>query len=174
MHSIDARVDEAVASRQDGAMADATGPPRYVEPGWFTRTVFNPLVAALTRAGVSVWGSRELRVRGRSSGEWRTNPVNLLSHDGQRYLVAPRGETQWVRNLRVAGEGELRVGHHVEAFRATELADDEKVPILRAYLKRWKAEVGVFFDGVSASSPESEVQRIAPNHPVFRVLQSSG
>ena len=79
--------------------------PRYVAPGWFTRTVFNPSVAFLTRAGFSVWGSRELRVRGRTSGEWRTTPVNLLSHDGERYLVAPRGETQWVKNLRAAGEG---------------------------------------------------------------------
>ena len=142
---------------------------RYVRPGWFTRRVFNPTVAALTRAGISVWGSRELRVRGRSSGEWRTTPVNLLSLAGDRYLVAPRGETQWVRNLRVAGQGELRVGRRTEAFRATELFDDEKVEVLRAYLKRWKAEVGVFFDGVSADAPDSELRRIASNHPVFRL-----
>ncbi len=144
--------------------------PRYVEPGWFTRTVFNPSVAWLSRAGFSVWGSRELRVRGRTSGEWRTTPVNLLALDGERYLVAPRGQTQWVKNLRVAGEGELRVGHHTEAFRAAEVADDDKVEILRAYLKRWKLEVGVFFDGVSATSPDAELRRIAPDHPVFRVL----
>ena len=144
--------------------------PRYVEPGWFTRTVFNPAIGWLTRAGFSVWGSRELRVRGRASGEWRTTPVNLLSHDGERYLVAPRGETQWVKNLRVAGEGELRVGHHTEGFRAEEVADDDKIEILRAYLKRWKLEVGVFFDGVSATSPDGELRRIAPDHPVFRIL----
>ena len=149
-------------------MADP-GSPRYVEPGWFTRTVFNPSVAWLTRAGFSVWGSRELRVRGRTSGEWRTTPVNLLSLEGARYLVAPRGQTQWVKNLRVAGEGELRVGHHTEAFRAEEVGDDEKVEILRAYLKRWKLEVGVFFDGVSATSPDAELRRIAPDHPVFRI-----
>ena len=143
--------------------------PRYVEPGWFTRSVFNPFIAWLTRAGVSVWGSRELRVRGRTSGEWRTTPVNLLSHDGERYLVAPRGHTQWVKNLRVAGEGELRVGHHTEPFRAEEIADDDKPEILRAYLKRWKLEVGAFFDGVSATSPDAELQRIAPDHPVFRI-----
>jgi deazaflavin-dependent oxidoreductase (nitroreductase family) len=118
---------------------------------------------------VSVWGSRELRVRGRKSGEWRTTPVNLLSIESQRYLVAPRGATQWVRNLRVAGEGELRVGRRIEPFRATEVADADKVPILRAYLKRWKAEVGVFFSGVSATSPEDDVRRIAPDHPVFRI-----
>ena len=144
--------------------------PRYVKPGWFTRKIFNPTVAALTRAGVSVWGSRQLRVRGRTSGEWRATPVNLLTFDGGRYLVAPRGETQWVRNLRVAQEGELRVGRRTEVFRATELGDDEKVEVLRAYLQRWKAEVGVFFDGVSAKSSDSELLRIAPNHPVFRLV----
>ena len=142
---------------------------RYIEPGWFTRSVFNPFIAWLTRAGFSVWGSRELRVRGRTSGEWRTTPVNLLSHDGDRYLVAPRGHTQWVKNLRVAGEGELRVGHHTEAFRAEEVADDDKVEVLRAYLKRWKLEVGAFFDGVSATSPDADLRRIAPDHPVFRI-----
>jgi deazaflavin-dependent oxidoreductase (nitroreductase family) len=143
--------------------------PRYVRPGWFTKRVFNPTIARLTRAGLSVWGSRELRVRGRKSGEWRTTPVNLLTYEADRYLVAPRGETQWVRNVRVAGAGELRVGRRTESFRATELADEEKVPILRAYLKRWKAEVGVFFDGVSAKSSDDELRRISPDHPVFRI-----
>jgi hypothetical protein len=109
-------------------MADNGSPARYVRPGWFTRHVFNPAVAALTRAGLSVWGSRELRVRGRKSGEWRATPVNLLSYETNRYLVAPRGETQWVRNLRVAGEGELRVGRRVESFRATEIADARRNP----------------------------------------------
>ena len=147
---------------------DATA-PRYVQPGWFTQHVFNPTVAVLTRSGVSVWGSRELRVQGRTSGEWRSTPVNLLTLERDRYLVAPRGQTQWVRNLRVAGTGELRVGKRTETFRATEVADDEKAPILRAYLQRWKAEVGVFFDGVSAKSTDEELLRIAPDHPVFQL-----
>ena len=140
---------------------------RYVAPGWFTRNIFNRVIAVLTRAGVSVWGSRELRVRGRTTGEWRSVPVNLLTHDGRRYLVAPRGHTQWVRNLRAAGEGELRVGRRTETFRATELADADKPPVLRAYLKRWKAEVGIFFSGVSATSTDDDLRRIAPDHPVF-------
>ena len=151
-------------------MADPA--PRYVEPGWFTRHVFNPAVALLTRAGISVWGSRELRVRGRTSGEWRTTPVNLLTLDGQQYLVAARGHTHWVRNLRVAGTGELRVGKRTETFSANEVADTDKSPILRAYLKRWKAEVGVFFDGVTGDSPDAQLQRIAPDHPVFRISAS--
>lgn len=140
-----------------------------MKPGWFTRNVFNRSVAVATRLGISVWGSRVLRVRGRTSGEWRETPVNLLTFDGHRYLVAPRGVTQWVKNLRVAGTGELVLGRKTETFTATEIDDADKLDILRAYLRRWKAEVGVFFDGVGATSPESELRRIAPNHPVFLV-----
>jgi deazaflavin-dependent oxidoreductase (nitroreductase family) len=142
---------------------------RYVKPGWFTRHVFNSIVAMATRVGLSVWGSRVLEVRGRTSGEWRSTPVNLLTYDGRQYLVAPRGVTQWVRNLRVAGTGRLRLGGRAESFRATEISDDAKVEILRAYLKRWKAEVGVFFGGVGAASTDDEIRAIAPNHPVFLV-----
>jgi len=153
-------------------MADGAT-PHYRKPGWFTRHVFNRVIAWLTRIGISVWGSRELRVKGRTSGEWRKVPVNLLTFESHRYLVAPRGETQWVRNLRAAGTGELRVGKRVESFRGIEVANEEKPPVLRAYLRRWKMEVGVFFDGVSADSPDDEVARIAPDHPVFRVDQLS-
>ena len=146
---------------------------RYIEPGWFTTHVFNQLVHLLTRMGISVWGSRMLWVRGRTSGEWRSNPVNLLSYNGGQYLVAPRGVTQWVRNLRAAGNGELRVGGKVHAFEATELDNAEKIEVLRAYLKRWKLEVGVFFDGVSATSPTTELDRVAPHHPVFRLTSTN-
>lgn len=142
----------------------------YRAPGWFTRNVFNRLVSFLTRCGVSVLGSRVLAVRGRTSGQWRTTPVNLLTHDGRRYLVSPRGVGQWVRNLRVAGTGELRVGRRVEEFRGRELDDDEKVPVLRAYLTRWKAEVGVFFEGVGPDSTDEELRAIAAKHPAFEVL----
>jgi deazaflavin-dependent oxidoreductase (nitroreductase family) len=145
----------------------------FKRPGWFTKNVFNRLVALMTRLGVSVWGSRVLEVRGRSSGQWRSTPVNLLTLDGERYLVAPRGHTQWVRNLRASGEGRLRLGRRHEPFTAAEVvADAEKVPILRAYLKRWKAEVGVFFEGVGPDSSEQQLAEIAPNHPVFRLAPS--
>ena len=145
------------------------GGPHYQRPGWFTKHVFNGVVAGMTRLGISVMGSRVLRVRGRTSGEWRSTPVNLLTFEGGRYLVAPRGETQWVKNIRKAGTGELLLGRKTEAIRVTELPDGEKPALLRAYLKRWKAEVGVFFGGVSATSPEEDLRRIAPDHPVFRI-----
>jgi deazaflavin-dependent oxidoreductase (nitroreductase family) len=141
----------------------------YQRPGWFTTNVFNRLVALLTRLGVSVYGSRVLEVRGRKSGEYRQTPVNLLRHDGAEYLVAPRGHTQWVKNLRVSGEGRLRVGNRVEPFHASELADEDKPAVLRAYLKKWKVEVGVFFAGVGPDSSDEELLRVAPDHPVFRL-----
>ena len=144
----------------------------YQAPGWFTTNVFNRLVATLTRAGVSVYGSRVLEVRGRKSGEWRQTPVNLLKHEGGEYLVAPRGHTQWVKNLRVSGEGRLRVGRRTQSFRAVELSEGEAPAVLRAYLKKWKFEVGVFFDGVGPESSDEELRRIAPDHPVFRLTDS--
>ena len=143
--------------------------PRYLEPGWFTRNIFNRIIVGLTRLGVSVRGSRELRVRGRKSGAWRKVPVNLLVLGDARYLVAPRGATQWVRNLRVAQTGELRVGRRIEVFRAAEIADDDKTEILRSYLRRWKMEVGVFFDGVDDKATDAELRAIADRHPVFRI-----
>jgi deazaflavin-dependent oxidoreductase (nitroreductase family) len=138
-------------------------------PGWFTTNVFNRLIATLTGRGVSVLGSRVLEVKGRSSGQPRRTPVNLLDLDGERYLVAPRGETQWARNRRASGEGRLLKGKRSESFTAKELGDDQKAPVLRAYLKRWKFEVGVFFDGVGPDSSEEELRGAAPKHPVFRL-----
>ena len=144
--------------------------PHYREPGRFTRRVFNPMIAFLTRRGLSVWGSRVLEVRGRRSGEIR-RPVNLLVHDDRHHLVSPRGEGQWVRNVRAA-DGRLAtvVGNRRQEWVAHEVADADKVPVLRDYLRRWKAEVGVFFDGLSADSTDDELAAIAPRHPVF-VLQ---
>lgn len=151
--------------------AQANGASRYVVPGGWTDHLFNRVVAALTRHGVSLYGSRILYVRGRSSGEWRTTPVNPLDYEGGRYLVAPRGQTQWVRNMRAAHGGELRVGRRVERFTATELPDAEKPAVLRAYLKRWKFEVGIFFDGVGPDASDDQLLAIAPGYPVFRITE---
>ena len=127
------------------------------------------MVAVLTRLGLPLAGSRVLEVHGRKTGEPHQTPVNPLTLDGTRYLVAPRGHTQWVRNLRSRGEGRLLTGRRAEEFTATEIADDEKPPILREYLRRWKWEVGAFFGGVGAESSDEELRRIAPDHPIFRI-----
>lgn len=162
------------APPEPAAADEPAAAPRYLEPDRFTRRIVNPLVAWLTRRGLSVWGSRVLRVRGRSSGLWRETPVNVLSWRGERFLVAARGDTQWVRNLRAAGAGELRLGRRTEPVTAVELsgadgAHAEKVVVLREYLRRWRLEVGVFFDGVSADSTDAELAAVGPHHPVFRI-----
>jgi deazaflavin-dependent oxidoreductase (nitroreductase family) len=155
-------------------MSAAATPPgapakRFQEPGWFTRNVFNRAINGLMALGISVAGSRVLEVKGRKSGQWRSIPVNLLELDGTRYLVAPRGNTQWVRNMRVAGGGRLKLGRKTEDFEATEVTGDAIVPLLRAYLKKWKWEVGAFFDGVGPDASDAELLAIAPDHPVFKL-----
>jgi deazaflavin-dependent oxidoreductase (nitroreductase family) len=149
----------------------ADSAPRNIQSKGAMNRIFNKSVEGLTRRGISIWGSRVLAVRGRTSGEWRTTPVNPLTHDGKRYLVAPRGHTQWVRNMRVAGGGELRVGRRVENFTAAELPDEQKPDVLRAYLKRWKFEVGVFFDGVGPDASDEKLLAIAPGYPVFLITE---
>jgi hypothetical protein len=148
-------------------------PERYIKPNWFTQHVFNRTVGWLTGLGISIYGSRVLAVRGRRSGQWHTTPVNLLQPQNQahRYLVSPRGVTQWVRNVRAGSEVELRLGARREAVQLAEIPDDDplKVVLLREYLRKWAVEVGVFFEGVGAKASDNELRRIAPNHPVFRV-----
>jgi len=108
----------------------------YQQPGFLTRRVMNPTVAFLTRHGMSLAGSSVLGVPGRTSGEMRTTPVNPLTLDGTRYLLAARGHTQWVRNLRVSGWAELTVGRRTERVTARKITDPaEIVPVLRAYLE---------------------------------------
>jgi deazaflavin-dependent oxidoreductase (nitroreductase family) len=135
--------------------------------------VFNRAVAGLTRLGVSVWGSRVLEVPGRKTGQPRRNPVNLLTYEGRQYLVSPRGHGQWVRNVRANdGRLDLLLGRRRTHYVASELADSEKTDVLRAYLKRWKAEVGQFFDGVDANASDEELAAIAPRHPIFLLTET--
>ena len=142
---------------------------RYLAPGAVSRSILNPLMAATMRLGAAPRGGRLLEVAGRISGRRQTVPVNPLTFDGATYLVAPRGETQWVRNLRDARTGRLRTGRRVDDFTAVELDDADKPPILRAYLERWSAEVGRFFEGLDATSSDDELRAAASGFPVFRV-----
>ena len=142
---------------------------RYITPGWFDRRVFNPLVAFFTKRGLSLMGSRVLSVVGRRTGVPRSTVVNLLPLEGERFLVAPRGHTQWTRNLRAAATAELRVGRRVEVVNAREVPDAQKVPVLREYLRRWGWEVGKFFEGIDKGSTDAELAAIAPDFPVFEV-----
>jgi F420H(2)-dependent quinone reductase len=151
-------------------MAATTATTNYRRPGWFTKNIFNRFVAWLTRRGVSVWGSRVLEVPGRRTGEPRRVPVNLLTVDGVDFLVSPRGEGQWVRNVRAnGGHLDLLLGKRRTRHVAHELADVDKIDVLRPYLRRWKFEVGQFFDGVDADSTDEALLARAPSHPVFRL-----
>ena len=141
---------------------------KYQRPDVMTTHIINPLIAALTKLGFSVHGSQVLAVRGRKTGKVQEVPVNPIEVDGTRYLVAPRGATQWVRNLRAAGVAELRVGQQREQIHVNELENDAKPPVLRAYLRRWQRATGKFF-GVAASASDEELRRRAPDHPVFRI-----
>lgn len=141
----------------------------YKKPGWFTSHVFNPLVAGVTRLGLGPAGARSLTVRGRKSGKPYTTPVNPLELGGETYLVAPRGDTQWARNLRAVGEGELRLGRRTKRFRGEEVADADKLPILRAYLDKWAWEVGTFFE-LPKNPTDEQIETVTADHPVFRVI----
>jgi deazaflavin-dependent oxidoreductase (nitroreductase family) len=125
---------------------------RYLKPGFVVSRVLNPLLMTLGLVPT-------LAVRGRTTGEWRTVPVNVLERDGTRYLVAPRGDTQWARNLRVTPGGELRTRRGAEAFTAVELPDSEKAPIIDAYLERWGGQVRSQFKQLPDPA----------DHPVFRL-----
>lgn len=142
---------------------------RYVAPGWFTNRIFDPIVRKLTRLGLPLAGSRVLVVPGRRTGVDRATVVNVLCVGDERYLVAPRGTTDWVRNVRVARSATLRVGRRSEVVRTHELDDEAKAPVLRAYLQRWGWEVGQFFEGVDRRADDRTLEAIAPGFPVFRL-----
>jgi len=140
----------------------------YKRPNWFTRNVMNRFLNLMMRLGLSVRGSRVLEHRGRTSGELHHTPVNLLTIDGVDYLVAPRGETQWVRNVRFSGGHlVLILGRRRQLRTAVDIPAAARIDILRAYLRRWKFEVGMFFEGVTPDSSDAEFTAIAERHPVF-------
>ncbi|MGW2272755.1 nitroreductase/quinone reductase family protein [Streptomyces yangpuensis] len=147
--------------------------PYYVQAGPLV-TRFNAFLGRLARYGISLAGSAELSVRGRTSGRMQRIPVNPHKYEGAEYLVSARGHSQWVRNMRVAGGGELRVGRKVRAFTVVEITDPaEKTAILRTYLEKWGWEVNQFFRGVDAKASDAEIRAIAGDHPVFRIVPAS-
>ncbi len=153
----------------DSTTSAPVDPARYVAPGGRMDAWSAAAVRWLTAHGISAYGSRVLVVRGRTSGERRSTAVNLLELEGERYLVAPRGNTQWVRNARAAGTAELHLGRRAEVVELVELPADRRVPVLRVYLARWGWEVGRFVEGLSKTSTDAEIAAVAPGMPVFSV-----
>ncbi|MDX3853872.1 nitroreductase family deazaflavin-dependent oxidoreductase [Streptomyces sp. AK02-01A] len=146
--------------------------PYYLKGSPFTIRM-NSLFGRLARHGLSVFGMAELSVRGRKSGQMQRIPVNPHRHGGNQYLVSARGHSQWVRNMRVAGGGEVRTGRKIRSFTAAEIPDSEKLAILRTYLERWGWEVNQYFQGVTAKSSDAEILAAAPDHPVFLITTAS-
>lgn len=142
---------------------------RYQKPGWFVSRVANSVVEfVIGRFGMSPMGAQLLEVRGRTSGKVQTVPVNPIMVDGNRFLVAPRGETQWVRNFRVAGKGALKVGDERELIHGGEVPDGAKPRILHAYLDKYYGQVGSQFCVPKDASLE-QLAEIAGSHPVFQI-----
>ena len=141
----------------------------YKKPDWVTHNVMNRLIRWMNRVGIRPAGAQTLAVRGRKSGQMRTNPVNPFELEGRTYLLAPRGTTEWVRNLRAAGgDGEIRSGRTTRRFHATEVDDADKLPMLRLYMDKWAWEVKSFLE-IDPKAPDEELRRIAPNHPAFEI-----
>jgi deazaflavin-dependent oxidoreductase (nitroreductase family) len=153
----------------NASSGSSSSPSPYYLKGSRLNVRLNGVIGWLARHGVSLMGSAELSVRGRKSGQMQRIPVNPHTYGDAQYIVSARGHSQWVRNMRVAEGGELRVGRKVRTFTATEVPDSEKLPILRSYLEKWGWEVNQYFQGITAKSTDEELTAAAPDHPVFLI-----
>jgi deazaflavin-dependent oxidoreductase (nitroreductase family) len=145
---------------------------RYDEPDRAARTA-NALIRWLAESGISIAGTKSLRVRGRKTGKSRGVVVNVLTVDGVDYLVSPRGTTQWVRNVRAAGVVDVGPRWHRRQLRTTEVADSAKTDLLRRYLDRWYWEVKGHIAGLTPDSDDDAVRAAAPSIPVFALANPS-
>ena len=142
--------------------------PIFREPS-IAEKIFNRVFGFLVGLGLGFSYNYLLQVRGRKSGKLYSTPIDLLEYNGQRFLVAPRGRTQWVRNAEAAGEITLKKGSSRQRFRLRPLSEAEKPEILKAYLDTFKREVQRYFPVAAGSPPEAFVE-IAPDYPVFELL----
>jgi deazaflavin-dependent oxidoreductase (nitroreductase family) len=131
--------------------------------------IFNRVFGFVVGMGLGFSYNYLLQVRGRKSGKLYATPINLLEIHGKRFLVAPRGRTQWVRNAEAAGEVTLKKGSSSQRFRLRPVAETEKPEILKAYLDNFKSEVQRYFP-VAAGSPVESFVELAGSYPVFELL----
>lgn len=141
---------------------------RYDEPTTAARAL-NEVFRALAEVGVSIAGTTAIRVRGRKTGTLRGVVVNLMTVDGGDYVVSPRGNTQWARNARAAGELEIGPRWRSRTVRVSEVADDDKPELLRRYLQRWFWEVKGHVGGLTPESTDGQLRATAPTIPIFRI-----
>src|ERR1700694_2115724 len=143
---------------------------RYDAPNWAARAG-TELIRGLAEAGISISGTRALRVRGRKTGKRRGVVINLLSVDGREYVVSPRGNTQWARNARAAGVVEMGPRWHSREVRIAEVGDEAKPKLLKRYLDRWYWEVKGHVGGLTPQSTDGELRASAPSIPVFELIR---
>jgi hypothetical protein len=141
----------------------------YDKPNLAARAA-NELIRWLAEAGISIAGTRALRVRGRKTGKLRGVVINLLTVDDRDYVVSPRGNTQWARNARAAGVVEMGPQWRSRQVRIAEVADDAKPQLLKRYLDRWYWEVKGHVAGLTPQSTDDEIRAAAPSIPVFELL----
>ena len=141
----------------------------YKKPGFVTR-LMNGSLGLAVKLGMSPQGAQLLTVRGRKSGKNMTTPVNPMQFEGAQYLVSPRGNTHWARNLRVSKQGSLRLGRKKRSIRVVEeLAGEAKPPILLAYLERWAGVTKDHF-GIPWPNPsEADITRVCARTPMFKI-----
>jgi deazaflavin-dependent oxidoreductase (nitroreductase family) len=145
---------------------------RYDEPNKTARAA-NALIGWLAEMGISLAGTKALRVRGRKTGKPRGVVVNVLRVDGVDYVVSPRGNTQWVRNVRAAGVVDIGPRWRRRRLRTTEVADPAKADLLKRYLDRWYWEVKGHIAGLTPDSGDDEIRAAAPSIPVFALANPS-
>jgi deazaflavin-dependent oxidoreductase (nitroreductase family) len=147
-------------------MSDAM--PEFRAPSAGER-FFNRIFGYLVGLGLGFRNNYLLQVRGRKSGKLYSTPIDLLELDGKRFLVAPRGRTQWVRNAEAAGEITLKRGSYRQSLSLRPLSQAEKPAILKAYLDTFRREVQRYFS-VPAGSPPEEFTPLLDNYPAFELL----
>ena len=144
---------------------------RYEEPNRVAQAA-NTVIRWLAGLGISIAGTRAMRVRGRKSGKQRGVVINLLTVDGVDYLVSPRGNTQWARNVRAAGVVEVGPRWRSELARVSEVEDAAKPELLRRYLARWYWQVKGYVGGLTPNSTDEQMLAAAPTIPVFVLVPS--
>ena len=130
--------------------------------------LMNSIIGRLASIGLVPMSTVMLQVKGRRSGQTRSTAVSWIEHEGQRYLVAPRGNTEWVRNVKAAdGEAVLK-SRKTESVRLEEVPVEQRAPIIKTYLKKTAMVTKREF-GLDPDAPMEEFEKIAPHHPVFRI-----
>ena len=144
---------------------------RYEEPNRVAQAA-NTVIRWLAELGISIAGTRAMRVRGRKSGKQRGVVINLLTVDGVDYLVSPRGNTQWARNVRAAGVVEVGPRWRSELARVSEVEDAANPEVLRRYRARWYWQVKGYVGGLTPNSTDEQMLAAAPTIPVFVLVPS--